>query len=91
MRLYRGEENMVVNSTDFLLFFIVVFYIYYFPLKEKTKAQNILLLFVSYFFYGYVDLKMLPLLITNTVVFYFIGIGISHFNKMESVFILSGL
>lgn len=72
---------MVVNSIDFLIFFIVVFLIYYFPLKEKTKAQNIFLLLVSYFFYGYADWKMLPLLIVATVVYYFMGLGILFFNR----------
>jgi len=48
-------------------------------LKEKSKAQNAFLLFASYFFYGYADLKMLPLLIVTTLVYYYLGLGISHF------------
>lgn len=68
---------MVVNSFVFLLFFVVLFFIYYFPLKEKTRAQNILLLLASYFFYGYADIKMLPILIVATLIFYYLGIAIN--------------
>ena len=69
---------MVFNSITFLLFFVVVFFVYWFPLRKSTKAQNVCLLAASYFFYGYADLKMLPLLIGATAVFYFLGIGISR-------------
>ncbi len=60
-------------SWRFILFFSIVFFLYYFPLKEKGKIQNILLLIASYFFYGMADYKMLLLLIIATVIFYFIG------------------
>lgn len=69
---------MVFNSTPFVLFFVVVFFVYWFPLKKNTKAQNVFLLVASYFFYGYADWKMLPLLMVSTVVFYFLGIGIGR-------------
>lgn len=68
---------MVFNSIPFILFFVVVFFIYWFPLKKNTKVQNVFLLVASYFFYGYADWKMLPLLMVATAVFYFLGIGIS--------------
>jgi len=67
---------MVFNSLSFLLFFIVVFLIYYFPLKEKTSYQNWLLLLASYFFYGFAAWKMVPLLLIATTAFYFVGIAI---------------
>ena len=69
---------MVFNSLPFILFFVIVFFVYWFPLKKNTKAQNVFLLVASYFFYGYADWKMLPLLMVATVVFYFLGIGISR-------------
>ena len=68
---------MVFNSLIFLAFFTVVFLIYWFPLKNTTKGQNIFLLMASYFFYGYADWKMLPLLIGATVIFYYLGKGIA--------------
>lgn len=65
---------MVVNSISFLLFFVVVFIIYYFPyIKKHVSYQNLWLLIASYFFYGYTDLKMLPILLGSTIVFYLIG------------------
>lgn len=69
---------MVFNSIPFVLFFVVVFFVYWFPLKKNTKAQNVFLLVASYFFYGYADWKMLPLLMVATAIFYFLGIGIGR-------------
>lgn len=69
---------MLFNSIEFVLFFVVVFLTYHIVLRERTKAQNILLLAASYFFYGYASLKMLPLLIIVTLAFYFLGIAIGN-------------
>ena len=68
---------MVFNSIP-LLFFIGVFFIYWFPLRKSTKAQNVFLLLASYFFYGYADWKMLSLLVVATIVFFFLGQWISR-------------
>ncbi|MEG1866737.1 MAG: MBOAT family O-acyltransferase [Bacteroides sp.] len=72
---------MVVNSFNFLLFFVVVFIVYYFPFSGKVKAQNAWLLLVSYFFYGVAEWKMIPLLLVATVVFYGIGLAIGKYNQ----------
>jgi D-alanyl-lipoteichoic acid acyltransferase DltB (MBOAT superfamily) len=72
---------MTINSIPFLLFFCLVFFLYYFPLKEKTKGQNTLLLLASYVFYGIANWKMLPLLALATVVFYGLGILIGKERK----------
>ena len=69
---------MLFNSMEFVLFFMVVFFVYHFALREKTKPQNVLLLVASYFFYGYADLRMLPLLVGVTVVFYLLGLAIGN-------------
>lgn len=69
---------MVFNSIPFVFFFVVVFFVYWLLLKRNTKAQNVFLLVASYFFYGYANWKMLPLLMVSTVVFYFLGIGIGR-------------
>lgn len=68
---------MIFNSLTFLLFFIAVFLIYWFPLKNTTRGQNIFLLLASYFFYGFADWKMLPLLIVATLIFYYLGKAIA--------------
>ena len=65
---------MVVNSISFLLFFVVVFVVYYAPpVAKNVRYQNSWVLLTSYFFYGYTDIKTLPILITATTVFYLIG------------------
>lgn len=66
---------MVVNSLNFLLFFTVVFIIYYLPIcRKNAKIRNWWILLASYFFYGVADLKMIPLLLGATVVFYALGL-----------------
>lgn len=50
--------------------------IYYIVLNKKTKAQNWFLLIASYVFYGYADIRMLPLLIALTLIYYYLGIWI---------------
>ena len=65
---------MVVNSFCFLLFFVVVFVVYFLLVcRNNPRLQNIWLFLVSYFFYGYADWRMTPLLLGATVLFYLIG------------------
>ena len=75
---------MIFNSVNFLIFFAIVFFLYYFPLKEKTKAQNWLLLIASYVFYGIADWRMIPLLLVATTVFYGLGIAIQKSTEKKS-------
>lgn len=84
---------MLFSSAEFLFFFAAVFVVYHFLLKERTKAQNVFLLAASYFFYGYADLRMLPLLIVATVIFYFLGIAIANAktDKMNSILSTLGI
>ncbi len=64
---------MIFNSASFCLFFVIVFLVYYFPLKENTKGQNWLLLLSSYFFYGYANWKIIPILLISTVALFYTG------------------
>ncbi|GHV69695.1 hypothetical protein FACS1894199_18770 [Bacteroidia bacterium] len=73
---------MIFNSIEFVIFFVILFALYYFAFKGKTKAQNILLLVASYVFYAWADWRILPLLIISTLVFY--GLGIAIFNAKSS-------
>lgn len=68
---------MIFNSIAFLVFFIVIFLLYYFVFKER-KSQNILLLAGSYFFYGYADLRLLPIVVVSTLLFYFLGLAMQR-------------
>jgi D-alanyl-lipoteichoic acid acyltransferase DltB (MBOAT superfamily) len=69
---------MAINTLSFLLFFVVVFVLYYLPIRLRKEGlwQNIVLLVSSYFFFGYADWRMLPLLVGITMAYYFIGIGL---------------
>ena len=84
---------MIFNSIDFLIFFIVVFVLYHFALKERTKAQNVLLLVASYVFYAWASWKILPLLVLTTAVFYALGIAVStaKTDRYKSLFTLLGV
>ena len=72
---------MVVNSIIFLLFFTVVFLVYYFLVSQNAKLQNGWLLLSSFFFYGYAEWRMLPLLIIAILLFYSIGLAIGYYNN----------
>lgn len=72
---------MEINSLTFLAFFIIVFFVYYLPLKGKGKAQNFWLLICSYFSYGVAEWKMVPLLLFATLAFYGLGIAIEKCSR----------
>lgn len=75
---------MIFNSLEFFIFLPIVFFVYWFVFKKSLKAQNILLLIASYFFYGCWDWRFLSLILLSTVVDYFIGIKIDE-NKDKSI------
>lgn len=75
---------MIFNSFTFLVFFVVVFLIYHLLLRERTKAQNILLLIASYFFYGYADWRMLPILVGATIIYYILSIYIEKCSEKNA-------
>lgn len=56
---------MLFNSLEFLFFLPLVF-VFYWLLGTRYKAQNILLLAASYFFYGYWDYRFLGLIILSS-------------------------
>ena len=69
---------MIFNSLPFLLFFTVVFFLYWFVGEKNVKVQNWILLLANCFFYGYASLKMLPVILIATILFYYIGLKIEH-------------
>ena len=69
---------MVVNSINFWLFFVATLLPYFLLHKAGSKWQNLWLLLASYFFYGWADWRMLPLLAGTTLVFYGLGIAIGR-------------
>ena len=71
---------MVVNSINFWLFFAAILIPFFVFLKKTWRGQNTWLLFASYFFYGWADWKMIPLLAIVTIVFYLLGLKIKEYN-----------
>jgi alginate O-acetyltransferase complex protein AlgI len=65
---------MLFNSLSFALFLPIVFALYWFVFQRNLRAQNILLLVASYFFYACWDFRFLFLLIFSTLLDYFTAI-----------------
>ena len=72
---------MLFNSIDFAIFLPVVFILYWLVAKRNLKAQNLLIVVVSYLFYGWWEWKFLSLIIFSTLVDYSVGLGLA---KRES-------
>jgi len=63
---------MLFNSFTFVAFFLAV-YPLYLILHKSRRAQNVLLLIASYFFYGSWDWRFLGLLALSTVIDFFMA------------------
>jgi D-alanyl-lipoteichoic acid acyltransferase DltB (MBOAT superfamily) len=76
---------MFFNSINYAIFLPVVFILYWFVTKKNLKAQNILLLLVSYFFYAFWSWKFLFLLMFSTLLDFVTGLKIhqSESNKQR--------
>ncbi len=61
---------MLFNSFAFWIFFIVVMLLYH---RFRHRAQNVLLLVASYFFYGCWDWRFLSLIVLSTLVDYIVA------------------
>lgn len=64
---------MFFNSIDFAFFLPIVFVCYWFVVQKNLKAQNLLIIVASYFFYAYWDWRFLGLICLSTCVDYFVG------------------
>ncbi|WP_338733336.1 MBOAT family O-acyltransferase [Mangrovimonas cancribranchiae] len=64
---------MIFNSLDFAVFLPIVFLLYWFVFNKNHKAQNVLIVVASYFFYGYWDWRFLSLIAFSTLVDFFVG------------------
>lgn len=71
---------MVVNSINFWIFFAATLIPYFLLFRAGSKWQNVWILLASYFFYGWADWRMLPLLVAMTLIFYGLGIAIRRNN-----------
>ncbi len=66
---------MLFNSIEYLFFLPIVFILYW-SLNKQLKAQNLLVLAASYFFYGLWDYRFLSLIIISSFADYFIGLNL---------------
>ncbi|CAH8285595.1 D-alanyl-lipoteichoic acid acyltransferase DltB (MBOAT superfamily) [Mariniflexile fucanivorans] len=73
---------MIFNSYDFVVFFVVVFILYWFVFNKTAKAQNVLLLISSLFFYAWADWRFLGILIFNILFNYYLAKSIFKASKV---------
>jgi D-alanyl-lipoteichoic acid acyltransferase DltB (MBOAT superfamily) len=69
---------MIITSVSFLIFFLIFLFCYFYLFKDNANWQNFITLVASYFFYGWADWRMVPLLIVYTIIFYYVGIDIGQ-------------
>tara|TARA_B110000977_G_C11090040_1_gene496381 strand:- start:3054 stop:4469 length:1416 start_codon:yes stop_codon:yes gene_type:complete len=69
------------NSLEFLIFFTIFFLIYWGLAYRRLDYQNSLILFGSYFFYGWWDYRFLSLIVFSTAVDFFVGLNIPRQNS----------
>lgn len=67
---------MVFNSIGFAFFLVIVFLLYWIVFSRTAKSQNTVLLSASLIFYGWVDWRLLGIILFNACFNYFIGLGI---------------
>jgi D-alanyl-lipoteichoic acid acyltransferase DltB (MBOAT superfamily) len=68
---------MLFNSIDFAFFLPIVFFFYWFITAKNLKLQNFLIVFASYFFYGWWDWRFLSLILFSTIIDYSIGLALA--------------
>jgi alginate O-acetyltransferase complex protein AlgI len=69
---------MLFNSLEFAIFLPIIFGLYWFVAGRNLRAQNIVLLLSSYFFYGWWDWRFLSLIAFSSSVDYFVGVGLGR-------------
>ena len=69
---------MLFNSIEFAIFLPIVFILYWFFTSKNLKLQNLLLLFSSYFFYGWWDWRFLTLIVFSSSIDYIVGIKLGN-------------
>ena len=74
---------MLFNSVDFAIFLPIVFIVYWL-FKRNLKAQNFLIVFASYVFYGWWDWRFLSLIIFSSIVDYSVGIALGKKDKKST-------
>ena len=68
---------MLFNSIDFAIFLPIVFLLYWFVAQNNLRLQNLLIVVVSYIFYGWWDYRFLSLIVFSTIIDYTVGVLLS--------------
>ena len=79
---------MLFNSFEFLLFFPIVFFLYWFVFNKSLRAQNLLVLLASYFFYGWWSWKFMLLLVISTMLDFLYGFLVASPNRKKATIFL---
>ncbi|MCX7725951.1 MAG: hypothetical protein N2053_03775 [Chitinispirillaceae bacterium] len=84
---------MAFNSLAFSIYLPAVFIIYWFVLSKNLKLQNLFLVIVSYFFYGWWNWKYLSLLLISSLTDYFIGLELEKYKNptKRKIFLLGSI
>ncbi len=85
---------MTFVQVEFILFFCILLLFYWgMPIKEPQKrtVQNLLLLFSSLFFYGFVEPWLIMLLLFSTTLDYCSGLGMAHYPQRKRWFLSMSL
>lgn len=69
---------MIFNSFEFLVFLLIVLVLYWGVLGRTVRGQNLLLLVVSYIFYGWWDWRFLSLLFLSSMIDFLIALGLQR-------------
>ena len=75
---------MLFNSLDFAIFLPIVFALYWAIGAKRIRAQNILIVFASYLFYGWWDWRFLSLILFSTLVDYSVGRALEKSDKPKT-------
>ncbi len=71
---------MQFNSLQYAFFLIIVFFVFWFLLRNNLRLQNIFLLAASYIFYSWWDWRFLTLIIFLSSVNYIVGILLGKYD-----------
>ncbi|QHT71078.1 MBOAT family protein [Rhodocytophaga rosea] len=69
---------MLFNSFHFAAFLPIVFVLYWFVFNKRLHVQNLLIVVVSYVFYGWWDWRFLFLIFFSSILDYVIGLNIDR-------------
>ena len=67
---------MLFNSFEFLVYLPLVFLSYWFVFGRSVRLQNLFVVFASYLFYGWWDVRFLSLIACTSFFSWLSGIGI---------------